>query len=44
MGTDAVLMGMGIEEARSAGGAIRITSPGADVTVGEDHVLRVSRI
>lgn len=38
---DAVLMGMGIEEVREEGGAIRILTPGSAVTLGSDGVLQV---
>ena len=41
MGTDSVLMGMGIENVVSTDGAIRVTTPGATVALDRDGLLQV---
>jgi hypothetical protein len=40
-GTDAVLMGMGIEDVSGDDGAIRVITPGAIVAIGKDCLLQI---
>ena len=40
VGTEAVLLGMGIEDVLAREGRIRVTTPGAIVEIGEDGALR----